>query len=223
MKNYTYVEKNCTKTKLFFSIVMLVTALTNLYLTIKHNETSPIFYTFITVEILLAICLIVLSVRFDKSLMSINAVILNFGLLSYSVSHVFKWRFEFNIALLVAFVSIIFMILFEFKRTGIIKVIATTLSISFIVLAGIIVYDSSIILGAAYSILSIAPIYLISGTYKKVDLSDVKAVENMNLKFDDKQNSDNIPERIKEYKELLDMGIITEEEYEKKKTELLNK
>lgn len=223
MKNYTYVEKNCTKTKLFFSIVMLVTALTNLYLTIKHNETSPIFYTFITVEILLAICLIVLSVRFDKSLMSINAVILNFGLLSYSVSHVFKWRFEFNIALLVAFVSIIFMILFEFKRTGIIKVIATTLSISFIVLAGIIVYDSSIILGAAYSILSIAPICLISGTYKKVDLSDVKAVENMNLKFYDKQNSDNIPERIKEYKELLDMGIITEEEYEKKKTELLNK
>ena len=45
----------------------------------------------------------------------------------------------------------------------------------------------------------------------------------MNLKFDDKQNSDNIPERIKEYKELLDMVIITEEEYEKKKTELLNK
>lgn len=153
MNNYTYVEKNCKKTKLFFSIVMLVTALINLYLTIKHNETSPIFYTFITVEILLAICLIVLSVRFDKSLMSINAVILNFGLLSYSVSHVFKWRFEFNIALLVAFVSIIFMILFEFKRTGIIKVIATTLSISFIVLAGIRVYYSSFILGAAYSIL----------------------------------------------------------------------
>lgn len=91
MKNYTYVEKNCKKTKLFFSIVMLVTALTNLYLTIKHNETSPIFYTFITVEILLAICLIVLSVLFDKSLMSINAVLLNFGLLYYSVSHVFKW------------------------------------------------------------------------------------------------------------------------------------
>jgi predicted Zn-dependent peptidase len=45
----------------------------------------------------------------------------------------------------------------------------------------------------------------------------------MNLKFDDKQNPDNIPEQIKEYKELLDMGIITEEEYEKKKTELLNK
>ena len=139
MKNYTYVEKNCKKTKLFFSIVMLVTALMKLYFTIKHNETSPIFYTFITVEILLAICLIVLSVRFDKSLMSINAVILNFGLLSYSVSHVFKWRFEFKIALLVAFVSIIFMILFEFKRIGIIKVIATTLSISFIVLDGIIV------------------------------------------------------------------------------------
>lgn len=43
MKNYTYVEKNCKKTKLFFSIVMLVTALMKLYFTIKHNETSPIF------------------------------------------------------------------------------------------------------------------------------------------------------------------------------------
>ena len=29
MKNYTYVEKNCKKTKLFFSIVMLVTAFMN--------------------------------------------------------------------------------------------------------------------------------------------------------------------------------------------------
>lgn len=223
MKNYTYIEKNCKKTKLFFSIVMLVSALMNLYLTIKDNETSLIFYTFITVEILLAICLIVLSVHFDKSLMSINAVILNFGLLSYSVSHVFKWRFEFNIALLVAFVSIIFMILFEFKRIGIIKVIATTLSISFIVLAGIIVYDSSFFCGAAYSILSIAPICLISGTYKKVDLADVKAVENMNLNSYDEENSDNIPQQIKEYKELLDMEIITQEEYDKMKTKLLNK
>ena len=87
-----------------------------------------------------------------------------------------------------------------------------------------LIWNFRLIVPAVFDvILSLAPICLISGTYKKVDLADVKAIENMNLKFDDKQNSDNIPERIKEYKELLDMGIITEEEYEKKKTELLNK
>ena len=45
----------------------------------------------------------------------------------------------------------------------------------------------------------------------------------MNLNSYDKENSDNIPQQIKEYKELLDMGIITQKEYDKMKAKLLNK
>lgn len=237
MKNYTYVEKNCKKTKLFFSIVMLVAAIMNLYIKIKYNSEYYWPFTivpviFYVIEILIAIILIITSVCINKSLMLINASFLNYALFVYAIASIFNYGFVFKICIpfFIMIISLFFMRLFEAKKLSNIKVIATIFSISYIVLSGFIMYFALIwsvhllAIPAGFNvILSLAPICLISGTYKKVDLADVKAVENMNLKFSDKQNPDNIPEQIKEYKELLDMGIITEEEYEKKKTELLNK
>lgn len=237
MKNYTYVEKNCKKTKLFFSIVMLVAAIMNLYIKIKYNSEYYWPFTivpviFYVIEILIAIILIITSVCINKSLMLINASFLNYALFVYAIASIFNYGFVFKICIpfFIMIISLFFMRLFEAKKLSNIKVIATIFSISYIVLSGFIMYFALIwsvhllAMPAGFNvILSLAPICLISGTYKKVDLADVKAVENMNLKFSDKQNPDNIPEQIKEYKELLDMGIITEEEYEKKKTELLNK
>ncbi len=235
MKNYTYVEKNCKKTKLFFSIVMLVAAIMNLYIKIKYNSEYWLFsmipVIFFVIEILIAIILIITSVCINKSLMLINAAFLNYALFVYAVAYILNYGFGFEICIpfFIMIFSLFFMRLLEVKKLSNIKVIATIFSISYIVLSGFIMYFAiswsfRLMVPAGIDvILSIAPICLISGTYKKVDLADVKAVENMNLEFDDKQNTDNIPEQIKEYKELLDMGIITEEEYEKKKTELLNK
>lgn len=236
MKNYTYVEKNCKKTKLFFSIVMLVAAIMNLYIKIKYNSEyywlfSMVPVIFYVIEILIAIILIITSVSINKSLMLINASFLNYALFVYAIAYIFNYGFVFEICIpfFIMIISLFFMRLFEAKKLSNIKVIATIFSLSYIVLSGFIMYFAlswsfRLSIPAGFNvILSLAPICLISGTYKKVDLADVKAVGNMNLKFDDKQNPDNIPEQIKEYKELLDMGIITEEEYEKKKTELLNK
>lgn len=55
-----------------------------------------------------------------------------------------------------------------------------------------------------------------------VDFIKEKIEENKNQKNHVVKSTLSIPDEIKKYKELLDMGAITEEEYEKKKKELLN-
>ena len=96
MKNYTYVEKNCKKTKLFFSIVMLVAAIMNLYIKIKYNSEyywlfSMVPVIFYVIEILIAIILIITSVSINKSLMLINASFLNYALFVYAIAYIFNY------------------------------------------------------------------------------------------------------------------------------------
>jgi hypothetical protein len=57
----------------------------------------------------------------------------------------------------------------------------------------------------------------------KVMLGDTSDKDDLNNKTNIHYKEKSIPEQIKEYKELLDIGAITESEYDTKKKELLSK
>ena len=85
-------------------------------------------------------------------------------------------------------------------------------------------------LGGHIVINSLSKSYSILVIYKKEKMQLIQetfeaAIENVKTGFVNKNNSDNkklsVADEIKKFKELLDMGAITEEEFEMKKKELL--
>lgn len=83
---------------------------------------------------------------------------------------------------------------------------------------GIVIYASIFIEIILFMIITVIPYLIVKGKIKK-NFPKYREVEIVNLP----NNNFSIPDEIKKYKELLDSNAITQEEYEKKKKQLLFK
>lgn len=249
MKKSIYIEQSNKSSRMFFAIVMLLYAvfglIDNFLRTNEWGIEEYLFKNYILygLIVIISLVLIVLFASLNKSLMVLSAIGFQIPVILISLLRLFRQYFDiwYILFIIMPLVSIIFIALFSKTKQGVFKVLSiiflsvnatitgfydiTGLSNGWIFFGGFISKISELL----PAFLLIGSIWIMSVTYKKVnratelDLQNEKPMPKQiqNLNESNITDSDVI-NAIKNYKELLDDGIITQAEFDSKKKDLLN-
>ena len=233
-------ERNCKITKLIFGFVMLVMYVLCLVFSIKsYLQNGLEFYSigfgiyFPILQIIISFVLIFSAIFSKKSNAIMYSLALNTQLLYAIFNQILNYRNEEFIKFIVLYIGfglyIVSIILLNSTKSYLFKI--TTILLSLFPTTFVILNKNNILhllicgsigdvhLSIVFStILSMAPFILIMLSFKRSQNS-----ETLNENKSVNRTIKNVPETIMKYKELLDYGIISEEEFETKKSQLLNK
>lgn len=234
-------ERNCKITKLIFGFVMLVMYVLCLIFGIKsYLQNGLEFYSigfriyFPILQIIISFVLIFSAIFSKKNNAIMYSLALNTPLLYAIFDQILNnYRNEEFIKFIVLYIGfglyIVSIILLNSTKSYLFKI--TTILLSLFPTTFVILNKDNILhllfcgrigdvhLSIVFStILSMAPFILIMLSFKRSQNS-----ETLNENKSVNRTIKNVPETIMKYKELLDCGIISEEEFEIKKSQLLNK
>lgn len=249
MKNVVYVEQSNKKCRLFFAIMMLLHGLHGVLYAFVTYENQVINFIRFGLILLVSLVLIVLCVSSNKNLMATTSIVLISPALLNNIYYLIDYmQSEYNyvpfiivsvVGLFLSIISIILIIVFSKNQISILKVLTNTFLVINFGLSGFllvfrggfftfgeIVYWIEKVISA---LTLLGPIWIVSVTYKKVNKiteeglikeNQVAQQSNVSKSSIITENNDSV-KVVKEYKKLLDSGIITQEEFDMKKKELL--
>lgn len=251
MENTVYIKQSNKKSRVFFSIMMFIHGLCGVLNSFTLTENRVINFISFGFILLISSALIILCVSLNKNLTVISCIVLIIPTLLYNLQPLLYYTYEefysvssmsgFYIAgLFLSVLSVVLVIAFNKKQISILKIITNTILLLYIGINGYgflfdepAAFNDVIVviywIGKVSSwIILLGPIWIVSVTYKKI--SKINYIEFSNQKqvgigeqrtTTAATNTDSI-KAIKEYKKLLDSGIITQEDFDMKKKELLD-